>query len=88
MGFIDEIKKRAKSDIKTICLPEASDVRTIEATAIALKEGYANIILIGDEEKVKKIAEENDFDISKATIINPKTSSRREEYAQKLFELR
>lgn len=88
MGFIDEIKQRAKNNIKTICLPEASDLRTIEAASIALKEEYANIILIGDEEKIMKLANENGFDISKATIVNPKTSSRTEEYAEKLFELR
>ena len=88
MRFIDEIKQRAKNNIKTICLPEASDLRTIEATSIALKEEYANIILVGDEEKIMKLANENVFDISKATIVNPKTSPRTEEYAEKLFELR
>ena len=88
MGFIDEIKQRAKNNIKTICLPEASDLRTIEAASIALKEEYANIILVGDEEKIMKLANENEFDISKATIVNPKTSPRTEEYAEKLFELR
>ena len=88
MRFIDEIKQRAKNNIKTICLPEASDLRTIEAASIALKEEYANIILVGDEEKIMKLANENVFDISKATIVNPKTSPRTEEYAEKLFELR
>lgn len=28
MGFIDEIKARAKADKKTIVLPETEDVRT------------------------------------------------------------
>lgn len=88
MNFIEEIKQRAKKDIKTICLPEASDIRTIEAAHIALSEGYANIILLGDEEKINEKARENGFDISKATIINPKASSKKEEYANKLFELR
>ena len=88
MGFIDEIKMRAKTNIKTICLPEASDLRTIEAAATALKEGYANIVLVGEEESIKKMAEENRLDISKATIVNPKTSPRTAEYAEKLFELR
>lgn len=88
MELIEQIKQRAKSNIKTICLPEASDIRTIEAASIALKEGYANIILLGDEEQIRNMAEENNFDISKAVIINPKTSNKKEEYAQKLFELR
>ena len=88
MSFIDDVKNRAKSNIKTIVLPEASDKRVVEAASIALKEAYANIVLLGDENVIKKIAEENNFDISKAIIINPKTSSKREEYANALYELR
>ena len=54
MSFIEEIKNRAKSNQKTIVLPEASDKRIIEAAAIALQEEYANIILLGDEDKINK----------------------------------
>lgn len=88
MSFIDEIKNRAKVNMKKIVLPEASDKRVVEAASIALKEGYANIILIGDEKNIQNIADENNFDISKATIINPKTSENSEKYAQALYELR
>ena len=88
MSFIDDVKDRAKSNIKTIVLPEASDKRIIEATSIALIEAYANIVLLGDEKVIEKIAKENNFDISKATIINPKTSDKRKEYAKTLYELR
>ena len=46
MSFIEDIKKRAKKDIKTIVLPEAEDIRTLKATEIVLREKYAKIILI------------------------------------------
>jgi phosphate acetyltransferase len=88
MNFIDSIKQRARENKKTIVLPEASDLRTITAAATAIKEDYANVILLGAEEKIKKLAEENTLDISKATIINPKTSSKTEVYASALYELR
>lgn len=88
MGFIDEIKNRAKTQIKTIVLPEASDKRIMEAASIVLREEYANIILLGDEKKLKQMAQENDFDLSKATMINPKTSEKLEQYANDLYELR
>ena len=52
MSFIEEIKKRAKQEIKTIVLPEAEDIRILQATEIALKEKYANIVLIGNKEKI------------------------------------
>lgn len=88
MNFIEEIKERARKSIKTIVLPEAKDIRILTAAATALKEKYANIILVGNEEEIEKLANENNLDISNAQVINPKTSERSKEYAQKLFELR
>ena len=32
MGFIDLLKDRARSNVKTIVLPETEDMRTLEAT--------------------------------------------------------
>lgn len=88
MSFIDEIKEQAKTAIKTIVLPEATDIRTLEATDKIIKEGFAKIILIGDKEKITKIANENKLDISGATIENPLTSEKYEEYAEYLYDLR
>ena len=88
MSFIENIKLRAKQNIKTICLPEAEDIRTLEATQMVLNEGYAKIILIGNEENIKKVANENNINIEGAKIIDPKTSEKTKEYAEKLYELR
>ncbi len=88
MTFIDEIKQRAKSDIKTIVLPEATDVRVLKATATVLKEGFANIILVGNKKEILKKAEENNLDISKAKIEDPFDSDKYEEFVNCLYELR
>lgn len=88
MSFIETIKQRAKQDIKTIVLPEGNDTRTIEAAKIALEEGYANIILIGKQEEITKMANEHNFDISKAQIINPVDSENYEDFVQAFYELR
>ena len=56
MSFIEDIKNRAKKDIKTIVLPEAEDIRTLKATERVMQEGYADIILIGNKEQVRKLA--------------------------------
>ena len=76
MSFIDEIKQRAKQDIKTIVLPESDDIRVINGAAIALNEAYADIVLVGNKEKVSKLAEENGVDISKAKIVDPELSDK------------
>ena len=47
MAFIDTIKAKAKSDKKTIILPESMDRRTFEAAAQILAEDFANLIIIG-----------------------------------------
>lgn len=86
MAFIDSIKERAKANVKTICLPEGMDVRTYEAAANALKEGTANLIILADDEEFA--ANNGGFDVSKATIINPKTSDKLQAYVDGLVELR
>ena len=88
MAFIEEIKKRAKQDIKTIVLPEAEDIRTLEATENVLKEKYANIVLIGNAQKIKQKAEENNLNITGAQIIDPNNSEKYDEYVNWLYELR
>ena len=88
MSFINDIKQRAKQDIKTIILPESNDLRVIKATEQILKEGYSDIILIGNKEEIKKISQENNIDISKAKIVDPLKSDKFSEYAEKFYELR
>lgn len=88
MSFIEEIKLKAKSDIKTIVLPEADDIRTLEATEIVLKEGYANIILVGKEREIRELAKIRDLDIADAMIVTPEISKHYEEYVQEFYKLR
>ena len=85
MGFIDEIKTKAKADLKTIVLPETEDVRTYEAAEAILKEGTAKLVLIGSEEEVAK--NKGNFDISGAQIVDPAKSEKTESYIAKLVEL-
>lgn len=86
MGFIDVIKEKARADKKTIVLPESEDRRVLEATATILKEGLANVVLIGNEEQIKKDAA--DLDIAGAIIVDPATSDKTQAYIDKLVELR
>lgn len=86
MNFLEQISERAKSDIKTIVLPESSDIRTIKAAAMVQEKGIAKIVLVGKENDIKKLAGE--LDISKARIIDPETSPDFEKYADAFYELR
>ena len=88
MSFIDEIKKRAKNEMKTIILPEAEDKRVLEAASKVIKEGFAKVILLGDEEKIKDDSKKYEINLDGVDIINPLASEKKEEYKQTLYELR
>ncbi len=86
MSFIENIKARAKSDKKTIVLPETSDIRTLKAAHQVLAEGIADVILIGDETAITNKAE--GLDLTGATIINPETFEQMDAYITELVKLR
>lgn len=88
MSFIDNVKKEAAKDIRTIVLPESEDIRILEATEMVQKEGFANIVLIGNPDEINNLARENNLDLSGAQIVNPATSSDFSRYANDLYELR
>ena len=88
MTFIEKLKEKAKKDIKTIILPESEDVRVLKAASKVMEEGFAKIILIGDEDETLKRANENSINLDGIKIINPKTSEKFEEYANSFYELR
>lgn len=89
MTIIDSIIARAQANKQRIVLPESMEERTITAADRALADNLADIILIGNPDEIKNYAKELKLThIDKATIIDPKTSDKTEEYAQLLFQLR
>jgi len=86
MGFIDDIKIRAKQNKKTIVLPETWDRRTLEAANTALAEGIADIVLIGNKEEILKKAD--GLDLSKALFVDPMKTDKLDSYVDLLVELR
>ena len=89
MALIEKIIARACSNKQRIVLPESLEDRTITAADRALADGLADIILIGSPAEIgAKAAELGLKNIGKATIIDPATSPKTEEYAQLLYELR
>ncbi|MCQ2161982.1 MAG: phosphate acetyltransferase [Bacteroidales bacterium] len=89
MSLIESIIARAKSNKQRIVLPESLEERTITAADKALADDIADIILIGNRDEILALAAKLGLkNIEKATIIDPETSEKTEEYAQLLFELR
>ncbi len=86
---MEKIIARAQSNKQRIVLPESLEERTITAADKAIADGLAEIILIGSRDEIlAKAAQLGLKNIAKATIIDPATSEKTEEYAQLLFQLR
>ena len=88
MSFIEEIKNRAKKEIKTIILPEAEDIRILQATEKVIKEQYAKIILIGDENIILEKAKTNNINLEGVKIVNPEKDKNYNKYVNLLYNLR
>ena len=88
MSFIEDVKKKAKANLKTIVLPEAEDKRTLEAAQQIKKEGFAKLILLGNKETVEKDARNYGLDLSCIEVVDPKTSPALNDYVTCLAELR
>ena len=86
--FMEGIIKKAKENKKTIVLPEGNDPRVVKAGAEAFKQGIANIIILGAEADVKKVAAGEGVDLSGITIIDPAQNEHYDEFVTTLYEMR
>jgi phosphate acetyltransferase len=89
MDLIKQIAERAKANKQRIVLPEGTEERTIVAADNLIKDGIADIILVGNPKQVKDLAAKlNLSNIDKATIIDPQNYEKKETYTNLLFDLR
>lgn len=86
MALLERIVERAKAQKKTIILPEGEDRRTIEAAVMSVRDGVADIIMLGDENVIKK--EAGDLDLTGIDIINPLTSDKFDTFVNQYTEMR
>lgn len=86
--FEYQLMKAARSDRRRIVLPEASDDRILESTAILLRRGVADIILLGEQAALQARASVLGLDIDGARIISPKDPELLEKFAEEYARLR
>lgn len=86
--LIGYIKKKSKEKKRTIIVGDSWDERVLNASEQIVKEGYANIILAGDEKLITKNAKKFKVDISKCSIANQKDKKLTDELSQELYKVR
>ncbi|MCX6208151.1 MAG: NADP-dependent malic enzyme [Bacteroidetes bacterium] len=85
------IANKAKRDPKRIVFAEADNLKILKAASIVYEEGIGYPILLGNETKINRIAEENSIDIADLPIIDPRSDeneSKRELYGELFFKKR
>lgn len=88
MSFVDKIWEMAQKDKKKIVLPEGDEERNLKAAELIKKNSIAEIVLVGDEEKIKANAKTFGVNIEGIEVINPETSDKTAKYAEAFYELR
>ncbi|MBS2213210.1 phosphate acetyltransferase [Carboxylicivirga mesophila] len=89
MEFIEQLKQRASENKKRIVLPEGLEERTLRAANTILTEGFADVILIGNPQKVNEAAAGFGLEnIDKATVVDPENHEKMDAYADMMVEIR
>lgn len=86
--FENLLIETAKKDKKTVVLPESDDERILRASELLIQTKAVNLTLLGDEDVVKKRAEELGINLSGVKFINLEKNVFQESFAKELFELR
>ena len=88
MSFLGQVRKKALQAHRRIVLPETNDERVIRAASQILKEGLAQVILVGNQEAIMHSAKAYEVSLSGAKIVDPYNFERFNDYVNKLVELR
>ena len=89
MALFDRLIRSAQENKQRIVLAESTEPRTLKAAEMIIRDGVANIILIGNPDEIRaKAAELGLTHIDSATLVDPQDAEFTEKYAQLFYELR
>ncbi|WP_336920875.1 phosphate acetyltransferase [Aquipuribacter sp. SD81] len=86
--FTHDLFERARADRRRIVLPEGTEPRVLRAAERVLRRGVADVVLLGAPDEVAAAAAAAGADVQGATVVDPVTDPRREEYAETYARLR
>ncbi len=72
------IGSKARKDPKRVVFADAENIKVLKAAQIVLDEGIGFPILLGEEDKILKIAEANGISLEGIPVINPKDDAHEE----------
>ncbi|MBR2435232.1 MAG: phosphate acetyltransferase [Lentisphaeria bacterium] len=87
-SVLDQIRAKAKSLGRKVCLTESDDPRNLRAAAKLVELGYAKPVLVGDEDAIQKLAAENGIDLAGVEIVDVLKTPNLQKYIDKAVEIR
>jgi len=88
MSLVDQIKSKARNNLKTVVLPESYDERMLFAAQQIVEQGLARIVILGNHDEVTAVASAKGVSLAGVEIIEPATALRLGAYVDELVELR
>ncbi len=82
------IINQAKSHPKRVVFPEGTHEKVLRACQIILDEGFAQPILLGNEDRITRLMKEYELRPEGLIIIDPEKSDKTDEYAREYFQMR
>jgi phosphate acetyltransferase len=87
-NFIKSLRENASKKKRTIVLPESHDERVLKAAEILTKENIANVITLGNEEKIRKEAAALGVNLQGIRIIDPEKSDKLSDFTNIFYNMR
>ncbi len=88
MELMKQIWQMARANRKKIVLPEGEEERTLVAAQRIIEEGVADVVLVGNVEKIKEKASSLGVNLDGIEIEDPETSVNLDRYINEFYELR
>jgi len=88
MHLVDQIKAKARTNPRTVVLPESYDDRMIEAAEQITKDGLAKVVLLGNAADLQAKAGELGVSLAGVEIVDPKNALQLDDYIVELVKLR
>lgn len=86
--FEHQLQDLARSDRRTIVMPESGDDRILTSADILLQRGVANIVLLGDAQVVKQRASQLGLSLLGVEVVDPTDPGLVERFAAEYARLR
>jgi phosphate acetyltransferase len=88
LKVIYELRERAKKNKRRICLPEGEDERVLKAADCINRNSLADIVLLGDLQKIETASKRFGLDLKGIEIIDPKTSKYLSDFTSRFYQMR